>query len=67
MEPVTQTGTVIKTRKDIPSAVRVKGFKLRRSETVAWRRDELMVLAWRDKGKPVIMIFLLFFLLPAPQ
>lgn len=50
------TGTLVKTRQQLPSVVRGKGFKLNKGETKAWRDGNKLVLAWRDKGKPTIMI-----------
>ena len=40
----------------LPIVVRARSFTLQRGDTKAWRIDEKLVLAWRDKGKPTIMI-----------
>ena len=45
-----------KRRQQLPSVVRERSFKLQKGETKAWRNDKKLVLAWRDKGKPTIMI-----------
>ncbi|XP_041378758.1 piggyBac transposable element-derived protein 4-like [Gigantopelta aegis] len=50
------TGTFVRTRQQLPSVVRGKSFKLNKGETKAWRDGEKLVLAWRDKGKPTVMI-----------
>ena len=50
------TGTLVRTRQQLPSVVRGKSFKLNKGETKAWRDGKKLVLAWRDKGKPTIMI-----------
>ena len=50
------TGTLNKCRRQLPSVVRAKSFKMNKGETRAWRDGKKMVLAWRDKGKPTIMI-----------
>ena len=50
------TGTLVKNRLQLPRVVRSKKFRLQRGEQKAWRDDKKLVLAWRDKGKPTIMI-----------
>ena len=50
------TGTIDKRWQQLPSVVREQSFKLQKGETKAWRNDKILVLAWRDKGKPTIMI-----------
>ena len=50
------TGTLVRTRQQLPSMVRGKSFKLNKGETKAWRDEKKLVLAWRDKGKPTVMI-----------
>ena len=50
------TGTLVRTRQQLPSVVSGKSFKLNKGETKAWRDGKKLVLAWRDKGKPTVMI-----------
>ena len=50
------TGTLVRTRQQLPSVVRGKSFNLNKGETKAWRDGKKLVLAWRDKGKPTVMI-----------
>ena len=50
------TGTLVRTRQQLPSSVRGAGFKMNKGETRAWRDGKKLVLAWRDKGKPTVMI-----------
>ena len=50
------TGTLVRTRKLLPKVVRGKKFKLEEGEMKAWRDGKKMVMAWRDKGKPTVLI-----------
>ena len=50
------TGTLVRTRKQLPKEVQQKGFKLEKGEMKGWRDGNGMVVAWRDKGKPVVLI-----------
>jgi hypothetical protein len=50
------TGTLIRSRQQLPRAVRGAHFKMNKGETQAWRDGKKLVLAWRDKGKPTAMI-----------
>ena len=54
------TGTFVRDRLYLPGEVRAKKFQLRKGEQKAWRDGEKLVLAWRDKGKPTIMISTVF-------
>ena len=54
------TGTLVRNRLYLPGEVRAKKFQLRKGEQKAWRDGEKLVLAWRDKGKPTIMISTVF-------
>ena len=49
-------GTLVKTRQQLPKVVRQSGFKLQKGESKAWRDRKKMVIAWKDKGKPTILI-----------
>ena len=50
------TGTVDKRWRQLPSAVRARSFKLRRGDIKAWRDGNKLCVAWKDKGKPTLMI-----------
>ena len=50
------TGTLVRSRKLLPKVVRGKKFKLEKGEMKAWRDGKKMVMAWRDKGKPTVLI-----------
>ena len=51
------TGILVRTRKLLPKVVRRKKFKLEKGEKEkAWRDGKKMVMAWRDKGKPTVLI-----------
>ncbi len=46
-------------RQQLPSEVRAK-LRMQRGESRSWRDGKKMVLAWREKGKPTIMISSVF-------
>ena len=50
------TGTLVKNRQRLPKEVRDKKFRLQRGEQRVWRDGRKLVLGWRDKGKPTVMI-----------
>ena len=50
------TGTVDKRRRQLPREVRARSFKLRRGDIKAWRDGNKLCVAWKDKGKPTLMI-----------
>ena len=45
-----------KRRRQIPREVRARSFKLRRGDIKAWRDGNKLCVAWKDKGKPTLMI-----------
>ena len=49
-------GTVDKRRRQLPREVRARSVKLRRGDIKAWRDGNKLCVAWRDKGKPTLMI-----------
>ena len=50
------TGTVDKRRRQLPREVRARSFKLCRGDIKAWRDGIKLCVAWKDKGKPTLMI-----------
>ena len=46
----------MKTRQHLPKIVQQSGFKLQKGESKVRRDRKKMVIAWRDKGKPTILI-----------
>ncbi len=52
--------TVDKCRRQLPSEVRARSFKLCRGDIKAWRDGNKLCVAWRDKGKPTSMISMAF-------
>ena len=53
-------GTLVRNQLYLPGEVRAKKFQLQKGVQKAWRDGEKLVLAWRDKGKPTIMISTVF-------
>ncbi len=49
-------GTVDRRRRQLLSEVRARSFKLRRGDIKAWRDGNKLCVAWRDQGKPTLMI-----------
>ena len=50
-------GTLVRNRKDLPAEVRKQTFKMKGGEIQAWRANDKLVVAWRDKKKkPVVML-----------
>ena len=49
-------GTVDKRRRQLPREVRARSVKLRRGDIKAWRDGNKLCVAWRDKGKPTLMM-----------
>jgi hypothetical protein len=50
------TKNYFKSWQQLPRVVRGAQFKLNKRETQVWRDGRKLVLAWRDKGKPTVMI-----------
>ena len=52
------TGTVMRNRVDLPDTIRAKSFSLKQGEHIAFRSEQLLVSAWRAKGKQKDLIML---------
>ena len=52
------TGTVMRNRVDLPDTIRAKSFSLKQGEDVSFRCGQLMVKAWRAKGKHKDLVML---------
>ena len=52
------TGTVMKNRTDLPDTIRAKSFSLKQGDNLSFRCEQLLVTAWRAKGKDKTLIML---------